>query len=124
MSLNRVTLVGNVGQEPELVKREGREDFVTFSFATHETYKDKESGERQSKTEWHNIAVFNPGLVKIVDEHVGQGKGLIIEGSIRYRTSEGEDGNKRYFTDIVARDITFLPGSGKNEESQEVEEAA
>ena len=100
MSLNKVTLIGNLGKDPEIrATKDGRE-IASFSLATTESWKDKNSGERKDKTEWHRIVVFSQGLVGIIKQYVKKGSKLYIEGALQTRMWE-KDGVKHYTTEIV-----------------------
>ena len=101
VSLNKVTLIGNVGKEPEIrLTQEGKE-IVTFPLATTENWKDKNSGERREKTEWHRIVVFIPALVNIIKNYVNKGTRVYIEGSLQTREWNDQTGIKKYTTEIV-----------------------
>ena len=82
MTLNRATLIGNVGQDPEFITTKNDQKMAKFSLATTETWKDKATGERKEKTEWHNIVVYNPGLITIIERYVKKGEKLFVEGKI------------------------------------------
>jgi single-strand DNA-binding protein len=103
--VNKVILVGHVGKDPEVRYLEGGVAVARFSLATSESYKNK-NGEKVEQTEWHNITVWRQ-LAEIVDKYVRKGQLLYIEGKIRTR-SVGEEGNKKYFTDIIADQMTML----------------
>ena len=117
--VNKVILVGHVGKDPEVRYLEGGVAVARFSLATSESYKNK-NGEKVEQTEWHNITVWRQ-LAEIVDKYVKKGQLLYIEGKIRTRTV-GEEGNKKYFTDIIADQMTMLGGKregpGGNQPSQ------
>ena len=101
VSLNKVTLIGNVGKEPEIrLTQEGKE-IVTFPLATTENWKDKNSGERREKTEWHRIVVFIPALVNIIKNYINKGTRVYIEGSLQTREWNDQTGIKKYTTEIV-----------------------
>ena len=101
VSLNKVTLIGNVGKEPEIrLTQEGKE-IVTFPLATTENWKDKNSGERREKTEWHRIVVFIPALVNIIRSCVNKGMRVYIEGSLQTREWNDQTGIKKYTTENV-----------------------
>lgn len=108
--VNKVILVGNVGTEPE-TKELTSGSVATFSLATSERYKDK-SGQKQEKTEWHNIVAYG-NVVSVIDKYVSKGDKLYIEGSIHTRKWEDKEGNTRYSTEIKLRDLSML-GSGGN----------
>ena len=103
--VNKVILVGHVGKDPEVRYLEGGVAVARFSLATSESYKNK-SGEKVEQTEWHNVTVWRQ-LAEVVEKYVRKGQLLYIEGKIRTR-SVGEEGNKKYFTDIVADQMTML----------------
>jgi single-strand DNA-binding protein len=103
--VNKVILVGHVGKDPEVKYLEGNTAVAKFSLATTETYKNKE-GNKVESTEWHNIVMWNK-LAEIVEKYVRKGKQLYIEGKIRTRTY-GEGENKKYFTEIIADQMTML----------------
>jgi single-strand DNA-binding protein len=101
-SVNKVIIVGNVGNQPEIrVTQISGEEIATFSLATSERWKDKNSGEQKEKTDWHRVVVFSSGLVKIIKEYVHKGSKLYIEGKLRTREYEDEAGVKRYTTEVV-----------------------
>lgn len=101
MSVNKVILIGNVGHTPKIHSKDGGNEIATFRLATSETWKDKQTGEKKEKTEWHNIVVFSSGLVNIVKEYIEKGDKLYIEGSLKTEEYTGNDGVKKYSTKIV-----------------------
>lgn len=131
-SVNKVIIVGNVGNQPEIrATQASGEELATFSLATSERWKDKNSGEQKEKTDWHRVVVFSPGLVRVVKEYVNKGSKLYIEGKLRTREYEDESGIKKYTTEIVLasysgtlvlldakRDSQEFPGLNKNEPSK------
>lgn len=100
-SMNRVTLVGNVGKDPEVKSFQNGGKVVNFSIATAETWKDKTTGEKKEKTEWHNIAVFQDGLTGIVEQYVRKGSKLLVEGKLQTRKWQDQSGTDRYSTEVV-----------------------
>lgn len=100
-SVNKVILIGNVGKDPEIRTFGNGGKVANFSIATSEQWKDKRSGERMEKTEWHNISVFNDGLVGVVERYVKKGQKLYIEGKLQTRKWQDRDGNDRYMTEVV-----------------------
>ncbi len=100
-SMNRVTLVGNVGKDPESKSFSNGGKVVNFSIATSESWKDKQSGERKEKTEWHNVAVFQDGLVGIIEQYVKKGSKLLVEGKLQTRKWQDQSGADRYATEVV-----------------------
>jgi single-strand DNA-binding protein len=115
MSVNKAILVGRVGVTPELKNLEAGNKVTNFSFATSEYFKDK-SGEKQEKTEWHNIVAWGT-LAEIIAKNVVKGTQLYIEGKIQNRSYEDKDGVKKYTSEVVANEIKFL-GSKKTEEGE------
>jgi len=101
MAVNKVILVGNVGKDPEIRTMSNGSDIATFSLATTDVWKDKNTHERKEKTEWHRIVVYSPGLASIVKTYVKKGTKLYIEGSLQTRKWVGDDGIERYTTEIV-----------------------
>ena len=117
--VNKVYLVGNVGKDPEVRHIESGVAVANFSIATNESYKNK-SGERVTNTEWHNIVVWR-GLAEVVEKYVKKGSLLYVEGKLRTRSYDDQNGNKRYITEIVADNLKMLDraGSGDSSQSQE-----
>lgn len=107
MAVNKVILIGNVGSDPEIKYLQEDVPVARFSLATNETYKNK-SGEKVTNTEWHNIVIWR-GLAKVVEKYVKKGSKLYIEGKITTRQYE-KDGQTKYFTEIVAREMHMLDG--------------
>jgi single-strand DNA-binding protein len=100
-SINRVILIGNVGKDPEIRSLNGGNRVASFSLATSDTWKDKQSGDRKEKSEWHNVVCFNEHIVKVVENYVRKGTKLYIEGKIQTRKWTDKDGKDRYTTEIV-----------------------
>lgn len=100
-SVNKVILIGNVGKDPEVRSFNNGGKVANFTLATSETWKDRNTGERREKTDWHNIAVFNEGLVGIVERYVKKGSKLYIEGALKTRKWQDRDGNDRYTTEVT-----------------------
>ena len=117
-SINKVILVGNVGNDPEVKTFQSGDKVINFSIATSESWKDKESGEQKSITEWHKVAIFNNALVEITDKFVKKGMKIYIEGQLQTNSYEDKNtGEKKFSTQIVARDMQML-GSRNNSETQ------
>ncbi|MEE4241921.1 MAG: single-stranded DNA-binding protein [Desulfopila sp.] len=106
MSVNKVILVGNLGKDPELRYTPSGTAVATFSLATTERYKDRD-GQRQEKTEWHNIVAWRQ-LAEICGKFLHKGKQVYIEGKIQTRSYDDRDGNKRYITEIVVDQMQML----------------
>lgn len=102
-SVNKVILVGNVGQDPEVRQFQNGGQVCSFSLATSENWKDKNTGERREKTEWHRISIFNEGLVRVVQNYVKKGSKLYIEGQLETRKWQDQNGQDRYTTEVVLR---------------------
>ena len=125
---NKVTLVGRIGADPEIRTLQSGDRVVTFSVATEERWKDKQSGERKSKTEWHRVESFSPGDVKFCEEYIQKGDQVLVLGTIKYGKFTDKDGVERYTTTISATgaryEIKLLAstkpnGAGKAAEQQE-----
>lgn len=101
MAINKVILVGNVGKDPEIRAMSNGNDVATFNLATTDVWKDKTTGERKDKTEWHRIVIYSPGLVNIAKMYVKKGTKLYLEGSLQTRKWVGNDGIEKYTTEIV-----------------------
>jgi single-strand DNA-binding protein len=120
MSLNKAMLIGNVGQDPEIRHMPNGNAVANLSVATSETWKDKNTGDKQEKTEWHRVVVFG-NLANIVENYVRKGSKLYIEGKIQTRSWE-QDGVKKYSTEIVANQLQMLnrvESSGSVDNSQQ-----
>lgn len=100
-SVNKVILVGNVGKDPEMRRTQDGRPIANLRIATSETWRDKSSGERREKTEWHSVVVFNEGLCKVVEQYVKKGSKLYIEGQLQTRKWQDKDGQDRYSTEVV-----------------------
>ncbi len=100
--LNKMTLIGNLGKDPEIRTLQSGDKVANFSVATSERWNDKATGERKEKTEWHKVCVFNQGIVKIIENYVVKGSRVYVEGQLETRSWE-KDGNKQYATEIVLR---------------------
>lgn len=98
--MNRAILIGNVGKDPDIRNMSNGDQVASFSLATSERWKDKNSGERKESTDWHNVVCFNQGLIKVIEEWVLKGSKVAIEGKIKTRKYE-KDGVDRYVTEIV-----------------------
>jgi single-strand DNA-binding protein len=109
-SLNKVLLIGNVGAEPEVRITSSGTKVAKLSLATNRTFSDR-TGQQQEKTEWHRLTFWNK-LADIVEQYVHKGDRLYVEGRIEYSQTEDEQGNVRYWTDIVVTDMVMLGQSG------------
>ncbi len=106
-TLNKVMLIGHLGDEVKMHYFEGGNSIGRFPIATNETYTNRQTGEKVSTTEWHNIVVRNK-LAEICEKYLSKGDKVYVEGRIKTRQWEGQDGNKRYSTEIHVADMTFL----------------
>ena len=113
-SVNKVILIGNLGRDPEVRTMQSGGRVANLSIATSETWRDKASGERKEKTEWHRVVVFNENLVKLCESYLRKGSKLYIEGQIETRKWQDQSGQEKYSTEIVLRpfrgEITMLDG--------------
>jgi single-strand DNA-binding protein len=100
-SLNKVTLIGNIGKDPEIRSTHDGREVANLVLATNESWTDKNSGERKEKTEWHRIACFNPGLINVIRNYVKKGSKLYIEGQLQTRKWQDQSGQDKYSTEIV-----------------------
>ncbi len=100
-SINKVILVGNLGKDPEVRRMGSGDPVVSFSLATSESWRDKNSGERKEKTEWHNVVVFNEGIAKVAEQYLKKGMKVYLEGSIQTRKWQDQSGADRYSTEVV-----------------------
>ena len=115
-SVNKVILIGNLGRDPEVRHFEEGRSNASFSLATSETFTGK-TGERQERTEWHNISIWRPGLVKVVDQFLKKGNKVYVEGQLRTRSWEDKEKNTKYMTEVIVDNIQFL--GSPNSQSQE-----
>ena len=109
--VNKVILVGNCGQDPEVRYMPSGGAVTNLSIATSESWKDKNTGDQQERTEWHRVVFFNR-LAEIVEQYVKKGTKLYVEGSLRTRKWQGQDGQDRYTTEIVASEMQMLDSRG------------
>ena len=110
--LNRVQLIGNLGQDPEVRATQAGKKIVTLSIATSESWKDKHTGERMQSTEWHRIVIFNEGLATIAEQYLIKGAKVLVEGKLVTNKWKDRDGNDRYTTEVQIQPysgiLTFL----------------
>lgn len=121
MSINKVILVGNVGQDPEIRTMQDGREVVNLSLATTESWKDKVTGEKKDRTEWHRLVIFSPGLVNIVKNYVKKGAKLYVEGQLQTRKWTDNNGIERYMTEIVLQNfnsaLQMLDSSRSNDKN-------
>jgi single-strand DNA-binding protein len=118
-SVNKVILIGNLGKDPEVRRLNSGDQVVNFTLATSENWRDKTSGERKEKTEWHNVVIFNENLGKIAEQYCKKGSKVYLEGQIQTRKWQDKDGQDRYTTEIVLQrfrgELTLLDSRGGGE---------
>ena len=99
--VNKVILVGNLGADPEVRRMNSGDPVVNLSLATSDTWKDKQSGERREKTEWHRVVIFNENLARVAENYLHKGSKVYVEGKLQTRKWQDRDGNDKYTTEIV-----------------------
>ncbi len=109
--VNKVIIVGNLGQDPETRYMPSGSAVTNFTVATNESWKDKQTGEQKERTEWHRVSMFNR-LAEVAAEYLRKGSQVYIEGKLRTRKWQGKDGNDRYTTEIIADEMQMLGGRG------------
>ena len=122
-SVNKVILIGNLGKDPDVRHLENGATVANFPIATSENYKDRKTGEKVSQTEWHNIVVWR-GLADITERYLKKGDKVYIEGKLRTRSWQDQDGNTKYTTEVVADNLTMLGKSPDNSTSPPSQTAA
>ena len=122
-SVNKVILIGNLGKDPDVRHLENGATVANFPIATSENYKDRKTGEKVSQTEWHNIVVWR-GLADITERYLKKGDKVYIEGKLRTRSWQDQDGNTKYTTEVVADNLTMLGKSSDNSTSPPSQSAA
>jgi single-strand DNA-binding protein len=115
-SVNKVILIGNLGRDPEVRSMNNGGKVVNLSLATSETWRDKNSGERQEKTEWHRVVIFNEKLGEVAEKYLKKGAKVYIEGALQTRKWTDKDGAEKYSTEVVLQrfrgELTMLDGKG------------
>ncbi|MDO7173177.1 single-stranded DNA-binding protein [Mariniflexile sp. AS56] len=112
---NKVQLIGNVGNEPEITNLESGKKVAKFSIATNEFYKNS-NGEKEQNTQWHNVVAWGK-IAEIIEKYVGKGKEVALEGKLTSRSYETKEGEKRYVTEVVANEILLLGIKGDDNAS-------
>src|ERR687893_3069326 len=116
-SVNKVIVVGNLGRDPEVRRLANGEPVVNLRIATSETWKDKGTGERKEKTEWHSVVIYNENLGRIAEQYLKKGSKVYLEGQLQTREYTDKDGNQRKATDVVLQrfrgELTLLDGRGQ-----------
>lgn len=115
--MNKVILIGHVGKDPEIRYMNNGEAAASLSLATNKSFKDKESGEKKTLTEWHRISAFGP-KAELIEKYVHKGDRLCVEGELRTRKWQDRDGNDRYTTEVVCRDLEFLSSRSESSEGR------
>lgn len=127
-SINKAIIVGNVGRDPEIRYTRAGDKIANLTVATSETWKDKQSGERKEKTEWHRVSVFDPNIADVIERYVTKGSQVYIEGQIQTRKWTDQSGQDRYTTEIVLQrfrgSLALLDGRGSGGERKEPQRAA
>jgi single-strand DNA-binding protein len=100
-SINKCILIGHLGKDPESRRFQNGGQVVNFTLATSESWRDKATGERKEKTEWHNVSILNEGLCKVAEQYLKKGSKVYVEGQLQTRKWQDKDGNDRYTTEIV-----------------------
>ncbi|QLF70458.1 single-stranded DNA-binding protein [Peteryoungia desertarenae] len=115
-SVNKVILIGNLGADPEIRRTQDGRPIANLRIATSESWRDRNSGERKEKTEWHTVVIFNEGLCKVAEQYLKKGSTVYIEGQLQTRKWQDQNGNDRYSTEVVLQGfnstLTMLGGRG------------
>jgi single-strand DNA-binding protein len=116
-SVNKVILIGNLGRDPEVRRTANGDPVVTFSLATTESWRDKATGERRERTEWHNVVIFNENLGKVAEQYCKKGAKIYIEGQLQTREFTDKEGAQRKTTEVVLQrfrgELTLLDSRGR-----------
>ena len=115
-SVNKVILIGNLGKDPEIRRTQDGRPMANLRIATSESWRDKTSGERREKTEWHSVVIFSEGLCRIAEQYLKKGSKVYLEGQLQTRKWQGQDGQDRYSTEVVLQGfnsvLTMLDARG------------
>ena len=115
-SVNKVILIGNLGRDPTVRRMPSGESVCNFSIATTENWRDKNSGERKERTEWHNVVIFNENLAKIAEQYLKKGSKVYVEGQLQTRKWADKDGAEKYTTEVVLQryrgELTLMDSRG------------
>src|SRR5436189_4898764 len=118
-SVNKVILIGNLGKDPEIRRTQDGRPVAKLSVATSETWRDKATGERRERTEWHRVVIFNEGLCRIAEQYLKKGSKVYLEGQLQTRKWQDQSGQDRYSTEVVLQgfnsNLTMLDGRGDSE---------
>ncbi|MFK8251140.1 single-stranded DNA-binding protein [Ancylobacter terrae] len=122
-SVNKVILIGNLGRDPEVRRLGSGEPVVNLRIATSESWRDKGSGERREKTEWHSVVIFNENLARVAEQYLRKGSKVYVEGQLQTRKWQDQSGQERYSTEVVLQrfrgELTLLDGRGGSESGGE-----
>ncbi|QUD88109.1 single-stranded DNA-binding protein [Phenylobacterium montanum] len=122
-SVNKVILVGNLGKDPEIRSLGSGDRVANLTLATSETWRDRQSGERKEKTEWHRVVIFNENLVKVAESYLKKGSKVYVEGSLQTRKWTDQSGQEKYSTEVVLQkfrgELTMLDGKGGGSEDRD-----
>ena len=125
-SVNKVILVGNLGADPEVRTLPSGNKVVNLSVATSDSWRDKNSGERKEKTEWHRVVIFNEGLCRVAEQYLKKGSKVYLEGQLQTRKWQDKDGNDKYSTEVVLQNfnsnLTMLDTRGSGGSASEASE--
>jgi single-strand DNA-binding protein len=123
-SVNKVILIGNLGKDPKVSRLNSGDQVVSFSLATSESWRDKNTGERKEKTEWHNVVIFNENIGKIVEQYCKKGSKVYVEGQLQTRKWTDQAGVEKYTTEVVLQrfrgELTLLDSRGGGESRDSV----
>ena len=115
-SVNKVILIGNLGADPEIRRTQDGRPIANLRIATSESWRDKNTGERKEKTEWHTVVIFNEGLCKVAEQYLKKGSTVYVEGQLQTRKWQDQSGQDRYSTEVVLQgfngNLTMLGGRG------------
>ncbi|MCO6178324.1 MULTISPECIES: single-stranded DNA-binding protein [Ciceribacter] len=116
-SVNKVILIGNLGADPEIRRTQDGRPIANLRIATSESWRDRNTGERKEKTEWHTVVIFNEGLCKVAEQYLKKGSTVYVEGQLQTRKWQDQNGNDRYSTEVVLQgfnsNLTMLGGRGE-----------
>lgn len=122
-SLNKVMLIGNLGADPEVRSFQNGGRVANLRIATSESWKDKNTGERREKTEWHTVAVFSEGLIGVIERYIKKGSKVFVEGALQTRKWQDQNGQDRYSTEVVIQGmggtLTMLDGASGNDRGEQ-----
>src|SRR3712207_2312071 len=126
-SVNKVILVGNLGKDPEVRRLNSGEPVVNLRIATSENWKDKATGERKERTEWHNVVIFNENLSRIAEQYLRKGSKVYLEGQLQTRKWQDQSGQEKYTTEVVLQrfrgELTILDSRGSGGDMVESDDA-